>query len=144
MGVVSVLLSWFFRLQHKLSPHQPADPPTQPVSMVHGNVLGSSGSVVPLFRRQIASGGPLTLTHPEIIRYFMTISKPLSLYYRPPLLPRVVICSTDKGEPVRIKDLAEQMVRLSGLPYVILPILKVILTSYVLDCVQVKSSMRNY
>ena len=81
-----------------------------------GNVLGSSGSVVPLFRSQIASGGPITLTHPEIIRYFMTTKEAAQL-----VLQATSLCEggdlflLDMGEPVRIKSLAEEMVRLSDL-----------------------------
>ena len=76
----------------------------------------SSGSVVPLFRRQIADGGPITLTHPEIIRYFMTIPEAATLVLQASVLAQGGdVFLLDMGEPVRIKALAEQMVRMSGL-----------------------------
>jgi FlaA1/EpsC-like NDP-sugar epimerase len=110
MGQSKALCEWIVEsLGHR------RDLPTRFVAVRFGNVLNSSGSVIPTFRKQIERGGPVTVTHPEMTRYFMTIPEAVSLVVQAGAIGgRGQVFVLDMGEPVKIVDLARNMIRLSG------------------------------
>ena len=116
MGATKRLAEMILQYQHSMA--------TLPMVLVRfGNVLGSSGSVIPKFREQIANGGPITVTHPDITRYFMSIPEATQLVLQAGLMGRGgETFVLDMGQPIRIVDLARTMVRLSGYTEADIPI----------------------
>jgi O-antigen biosynthesis protein WbqV len=108
-------------LDHDLAVQSDIRPRMRLISVRFGNVLASNGSVVPKFKAQIEAGGPVTVTHPDMVRYFMTIREACDLVMTAathavtPVRPDVSVYVLNMGQPVKIVDLAERMIRLSGL-----------------------------
>jgi FlaA1/EpsC-like NDP-sugar epimerase len=108
-------------LDHELAARSPPARRMRLISVRFGNVLASNGSVVPKFKKQIEAGGPVTVTHPEMVRYFMTIREACDLvvtaaaHALAPASPAVSVYVLNMGQPVKIVELAERMIRLSGL-----------------------------
>lgn len=121
MGATKRFAETYCQALDLLPPPEGAETATRYMTVRFGNVLGSSGSVVPLFQRQLAAGGPLTVTHPDMRRYFMTVREAVELVLQASAHgmeradERGKVLVLDMGEPVKIVDLARQMIRLAGL-----------------------------
>jgi FlaA1/EpsC-like NDP-sugar epimerase len=115
MGASKRIAEMYVQSKHFHLVNSKIENPTKFITTRFGNVLGSNGSVVPLFSKQIKKGGPITLTHPEVIRYFMTIPEACQLVLEACAMGKGgEIFIFDMGKPVKIIDLAKKMIRLAG------------------------------